>query len=53
LTALSADAIFLTGTTTEIMPIARVEHRVVVDGTPGPATRRLTDEFRRRTALGG
>jgi len=53
LTALSANAIFLTGTTTECMPVVRVEHRVVGDGTPGPATRRLTDEFRRRTALGG
>jgi len=52
LTALPADAIFLTGTTTEIMPIVRVEHRVVVNGAPGPVTRRLTDEFRRRTALG-
>lgn len=49
----AADEIFLTGTTTEIMPVVRVEDRIVGAGTPGPLTRRLMDEYRRRTALGG
>src|SRR5262245_59848049 len=33
--------LFLSGTTTEIMPIVRVDGRSVADGKPGPITRRL------------
>jgi D-alanine transaminase len=39
------DEIFLTGTTTEIMPVVRLDGREIVDGEPGPVTRRLMDAF--------
>jgi D-alanine transaminase len=37
---------FLAGTTTDIMPIVRVDDRVIGDGAPGPITRRLHTAFR-------
>lgn len=40
------DEIFLSGTTTEIMPVVRVDGREIVDGEPGPVTRRIQDAFR-------
>lgn len=39
------DEIFLSGTTTEIMPVVRVDGREIVDGEPGPVTRRLVAAF--------
>lgn len=42
------DELFLSGTTTEIMPIVRVDGREIVDGEPGPVTRKLLDAFRAR-----
>jgi D-alanine transaminase len=39
------DEVFLTGTTTEIMPVVRVDGREIVDGEPGPITRRLIAAF--------
>jgi D-alanine transaminase len=33
--------LFLTGTTSEVLPIVRVDGRPVADGQPGPITRRL------------
>ena len=42
-----AQEAFLTGTTREIVPIVRVNERVIGDGTPGPVTRTLLDAFRR------
>lgn len=38
--------LFLTGTTTEVMPIVRVDDRPVGDGKPGPVTRRLQEVYR-------
>jgi D-alanine transaminase len=40
------DELFLSGTTTEIMPVVRVDGREVVDGEPGPITRKLFRAFR-------
>jgi D-alanine transaminase len=40
------DEVFLSGTTTEIMPVVRIDGTDVVDGEPGPITRRLMDAFR-------
>jgi D-alanine transaminase len=37
---------FLAGTTTDVMPIVRVDDRVIGDGAPGPITRRLHTAFR-------
>jgi D-alanine transaminase len=40
------DEAFLTGTTTDVMPIVRVNDRPISNGTPGPITTRLVTEFR-------
>jgi branched-chain amino acid aminotransferase len=45
---LGADEAFLTGTTREIVPIVSVDGRAIGSGTPGPATLRLLEEFRKR-----
>lgn len=42
------DELFLSGTTTEIMPVVRVDGREIVDGEPGPITRKLLHAFRAR-----
>lgn len=47
---LEADELFLSGTTTEIMPIVRVDGVEVADGRPGPLTLRLQEGYRARTA---
>jgi D-alanine transaminase len=39
------DEVFLTGTTTEIMPVVQVDGRAIVDGEPGPITRKLIRAF--------
>ncbi|HWV57009.1 MAG TPA: D-amino acid aminotransferase [Longimicrobiales bacterium] len=44
------EELFLSGTTTEVMPIARVDGRLIGDGRPGPITRRLREAFRELTA---
>lgn len=41
-----ADELFLSGTTTEIMPIASVDGRPVADGRPGDLARRLQQAYR-------
>lgn len=43
-----ADELFLSGTTTEIMPVARVDGRTVGGGAPGAITRELQQAFRER-----
>lgn len=45
------DELFLSGTTTEIMPVVRVDGREILDGEPGPVTRALIDAFRDRVPL--
>ena len=42
--------LFLTGTTTEVMPVVRVDGRPVGDGRPGPVTRRLQEAYREAVA---
>ncbi|HVS03447.1 MAG TPA: aminotransferase class IV [Thermoanaerobaculia bacterium] len=41
----SAREVFLTGTTTFVMPVVRVDGRLVGDGAPGPVTRRLAAAY--------
>jgi D-alanine transaminase len=41
-----ADEVFLAGTTTDVMPIVRVNDAVIGSGQPGPITTRLAREFR-------
>src|SRR4051812_30851653 len=38
---IGADEVFLTGTTTEVLPVVHVDGRPIADGRPGPITRTL------------
>ena len=38
--------LFLTGTTSEVMPVVKVDDRPIADGRPGPITRRLQAVYR-------
>ena len=42
-----ADEAFLTSTTREAVPVVTVDDRAVGNGTPGPVTLKLLEEFRR------
>ena len=44
------DEIFLTGTTTDVMPVVRVDGREVGGGNPGPVTRALQEAYGVRLA---
>jgi D-alanine transaminase len=46
----SADELLLTGTTIEILPVARVNNRPIRDGRPGPVTMQLMARFREHHA---
>ena len=39
----NADECFLTGTGAEIMPVVKIDGRVIGTGKPGPVTRKLED----------
>ncbi|MGQ0813801.1 MAG: aminotransferase class IV, partial [Gemmatimonadota bacterium] len=39
--------LFLSGTTTEVMPIVKLDEQVVGSGEPGPVTRKLQDAYTR------
>lgn len=41
----NADECFLTGTAAEIIPVVKVDGRVIGDGKPGPMTKRLMADF--------
>jgi branched-chain amino acid aminotransferase len=41
-----ADEVFLTGTGAEVIPVVKVDDRLVGDGRPGPVTQRLITAFR-------
>src|SRR3954447_13679486 len=45
---LGADESFLTSTTRELVPIVQVDDQKIGAGTPGPVTRALLEEFRRK-----
>ena len=42
----TVDELFLVGTTTDVMPLVRVNGRTIGSGAPGPITQRLAREFR-------
>ena len=44
----SAEEVFLTSTTNDVMPVVRVDAGKIGNGEPGGVTRRLSDELRRR-----
>jgi D-alanine transaminase len=41
------EELFLSGTTTEVMPIAKVDNKMIGDGKPGPVTRKLQEAYQR------
>ena len=43
--AAAADEMFFTSTTREIVPVVRLDDRVVGSGRPGPVTQRLRAAF--------
>ena len=43
--ARKADEAFLSGTTTEIMPVVTIDGRPVGDGKPGPITRKIQKSY--------
>lgn len=43
----AADEVFLTGTTTGVLPVVKIDGRTVGEGRPGPVTRALGDGYRR------
>lgn len=44
-----ADECFLTGTAAEIVPVIKVDGRLIGDGKPGPITRELSESYHRLT----
>ena len=40
------EELFLSGTTTEIMPVTKVDQRTIGTGQPGPVTRRLQEAYK-------
>lgn len=49
----NADECFLTGTGAEIMPVVKIDGRVVGNGKPGARTRKLVDAYRTLTKASG
>lgn len=49
----TADEVFLTGTAAEIIGVVEIDRRVIGDGRPGPATRRLEKAFRKYARSSG
>jgi branched-chain amino acid aminotransferase len=44
-----ADECFLTGSAAEIIPVVKVDNRVIGSGKPGPITRKLNERFQQLT----
>jgi branched-chain amino acid aminotransferase len=42
----AADEVFVTSTTREVVPVARIDDAAIGEGAPGPLTRRVMDAFR-------
>ena len=49
----NADECFLTGTGAEIMPVVKIDGRVIGNGKPGPLTRKLVTEYHALTKVSG
>ncbi len=49
----NADEVFLTGTAAEIVPVTKIDGRVIGTGRPGPYTRKLMSLFRKLTEREG
>ena len=49
----NADETFLTGTAAEVIPVVKVDGRVIGNGKPGSLTLRIMKEFRKLTRTDG
>jgi branched-chain amino acid aminotransferase len=49
----NADEVFLTGTAAELVPVSKIDGRVIGQGRPGPITKRLQQAFRQLTRTEG
>ena len=49
----NADECFLTGTGAEIMPVIKIDGRVIGSGKPGPLTVKLVEEYHALTKVSG
>ncbi|HHW08307.1 MAG TPA: branched-chain-amino-acid transaminase [Clostridia bacterium] len=49
----NADEVFLTGTAAELIPVVKVDSRVIGDGKPGPVFARLLEAYRELTKING
>ena len=49
----NADECFLTGTGAEIVPVVKIDGRIIGAGKPGPITRKLEEEYRALTKVSG
>jgi branched-chain amino acid aminotransferase len=49
----NADECFITGTGAEIMPVIKIDGRVIGNGKPGPLTRQLTEKYHALTKVSG
>jgi branched-chain amino acid aminotransferase len=49
----NADECFVTGTGAEIMPVVKIDGRVIGNGRPGPLTRKLVEEYHALTNVSG
>jgi branched-chain amino acid aminotransferase len=52
-TLFNAGECFLTGTAAEIIPVIKIDNRVIGDGSPGKVTMKLMEEFRKLTKRDG
>jgi branched-chain amino acid aminotransferase len=48
----TADECFLTGTGAEIVPVTKIDNRLIKDGKPGPVTGKLLEAFHRKVRGG-
>ena len=48
---LQADEVFISSTTSEVMPIVEIDGKAVGSGTPGPVTKELQSLFVKRIGL--
>ncbi len=49
----NADEVFLTGTAAEIVPVVKIDGRVIGKGSPGALTKTLQQDFRQLTKTDG
>jgi branched-chain amino acid aminotransferase len=49
----NADECFLTGTGAEVVPIVKIDGRVIGTGKPGPVTTRLVSQYHALTKMSG